>query len=469
MITSGLTDAEAAHRLVELGPNEIHQRSRVSVGSSIALQLRDPLIVVLLAACVLTLLTGDLPDTAVIALVVAVNTTVGVTQELRADRAVTALAELSAPSVRVRRGGRELQVPAGDLVCGDIVLLGEGDFVPADCEVLEATSVLVDEAAVTGESVPVGKGGPLDERVGDSLAAGTVVVKGRAVTVVTATGASSTLGRIAALMDTRVEPTPLQRRLAGLGRDLALVAVALSAVVLVSGLLRGEPVELMVVTAISLAVAAVPESLPAVVTFSLALGARHMAARNAIVRRLPAVETLGSVTVLATDKTGTLTSAQMVVAELWTLAGPVNVSGNDLTPVGELTSAGRPLDPIVAAEVVNVLRAGALCNDATLLSPAGDGEPWTGLGDPTEIAILVAAGKIGLTREGLERDHPRVGEVPFDSSNQQMLTLHARPGPGSARSTVYMKGSVEALHARAGTGPHSRVWPDALFEAAQLA
>ena len=469
MASTGLSTAEAARRLVESGPNEIRLRGRISVGASIGLQLRDPLILVLLAACGLTLLTGDLADTAVIALVVVVNTTVGVAQELRADRAVTALAQLSAPSVRVRRGGLETSVPVADLVPGDVVLLGEGDVVPADCQVAEASSLHVDESALTGESVPVGKRGPRGEQVGEELSAGTVLVKGRAVAVVTSTGASSALGRIAALMDTRVEATPLQRRLAGLGRGLAVVAVALSAVVLVSGLLRGEPVELMVVTAISLAVAAVPESLPAVVTFSLALGARHMAARNAIVRRLPAVETLGSVTVLATDKTGTLTAAQMLVEELWTPVRLVSVSGEGLEPVGELVSGARPLDPLLAPDVLELLRAGALCNDATLLPPAGAGEPWTGLGDPTEVALLVAAGKIGLTRQDLEREHPRVGEVPFDSGSQRMVTLHEQPGTTPPRTTVVTKGSVEALHASGSTGRHPLLWEDALSRAAQLA
>jgi Ca2+-transporting ATPase len=257
------------------------------VWARIVKQLRDPLILVLLAAAVLTVATGDLPDSGIILLVVVVNTAVGVAQEVRAEHAVAALSAMAAPHARVRRDGVEVQVAARDVVPGDVVILAEGDVVPADAALIQSSALLVDESAITGESVPVEK-----PRPDDTLSAGTVVVRGRAAATVTSTGASSALGRIAALLDTRPHRTPLQRRLAALGRTLAFVAVGLCLVVLVSGLLRGEPAERMVVTAISLAVAAVPESLPAVVTLSLAMGARRMARRNAIVRHLPAVETL---------------------------------------------------------------------------------------------------------------------------------------------------------------------------------
>ncbi len=472
MSASGLSDARAAELLEQVGPNEVRRRGRLSMWSAIGAQLRDPLVLVLLAACVLTVLTGDLSDAAVIAFVVVVNTAVGVTQELKADRAVTALAQLSAPSVRVRREGRELSVPSSSLVPGDVVLLAEGDVVPADCELVESTSLLVDESALTGESVAVGKtatthGAPDDDV---RLSSGTVVVKGRAVARVVSTGAASALGRIAELMSTRVEPTPLQRRLANLGRTLALVAVGLSLVVLVSGLWRGQPVELMVVTAISLAVAAVPESLPAVVTFSLALGARRMASRHAIVRRLPAVETLGSVTVLATDKTGTLTQAQMFVEQLWTPERRVVVSGDGYAPTGGLVSDGGPLDVDRAPDVAELLRACALCNDATLVPPGRLSETWTGLGDPTEIALLTVAAKAGLHRALLEGDHPRVAEVPFQSSTQQMTTAHRAKARESQTLLVLSKGSVEALQGQhdSGAAP-SPVWREALQRAASLA
>lgn len=469
MASTGLTTAEAARRLEQSGPNEVRQRGRISLWSSVAGQLRDPLILVLLAACALTTLTGDLTDAAVIALVVVVNTSVGVTQEMRADRAITSLAQLTAPSVRVRRDGFERSVPAVDLVPGDVVLLGEGDIVPADCDILEASSLLVDESALTGESIAVDKVAPRGEEAGERLSSGTVVVKGRVSAVVRSTGASSALGQIAALMDTRVQPTPLQHRLAGLGRTLALMAVGLCGLVMALGLARGQPLELMAVTAISLAVAAVPESLPAVVTFSLALGARRMAARNAVVRRLPAVETLGSVTVLATDKTGTLTRAEMLVEVLWTPERVVAVSGAGYSPHGTLASSGSPLDLDYAPDVLDLLRAGALCNDATLVPPAGPDAEWRCLGDPTEAAMLAAAGKAGLSREQLQVEYPRVNEVPFDSASQQMTTAHLIPAEGPARVLVVTKGSVEALHTQHGHLGQRTAWKDALQRASVLA
>lgn len=473
MASPGLSTSEVARRLERSGPNEVRQRGRISVWSSIGAQLRDPLILVLLAACLLTLVTGDLTDATVIALVVVVNSTVGVAQEIKADRAITALAQMTAPSVRVRRDGLERSVSAVDLVPGDVVLLGEGDIVPADCDIAEASSLLVDESALTGESVAVGKPGPNDEEAGEQLASGTVVVKGRAVAIVRSTGASSALGRIAALMDSRVQPTPLQRRLAGLGRTLALVAVALCGLVMALGLARGQSLELMLVTAISLAVAAVPESLPAVVTFSLALGARRMATRNAVVRRLPAVETLGSVTVLATDKTGTLTEAQMLVEELWTPDHVVAVSGTGYSPEGAVVERGTALDLADAPDVVHLLRAGALCNDATLVPPSGAATRWSGLGDPTEVAMLAAAGKAGLTRGQLEQEYPRLEEVPFDSQNQHMTTVHRirdeRHEAEGGRVLVVTKGSVESLHARHGNLGQGSHWDDALHHADRLA
>ena len=333
--------------------------------------------------------------------------------------------------------------------------------------------MLVDESALTGESVAVGKAGPGGSgrlgAAGGDLSSGTVLVKGRAVARVRSTGASSGLGRIAELMDTRVRPTPLQQRLADLGRTLALVAVSLSLVVLVSGLARGQALELMVVTAISLAVAAVPESLPAVVTFSLALGARRMAARHAIVRRLPAVETLGSVSVLATDKTGTLTEAQMFVERLWTPNGQVGVSGEGYAPTGELTGPDGPVDLDESPDLLELLRACVLCNDAVLQPPDGPGAAWTGLGDPTEVALLTVAAKGGLDRERLMAAYPRVHEQPFESAAQQMSTAHLPESSAAGSLLVVSKGSVEALESRHGAAAHAALWARARDRAASLA
>jgi Ca2+-transporting ATPase len=319
---------------------------------------------------------------------------------------------------------------------------------------------------LTGESVPVGHRGRQHDDPGDVASAGTVVVKGRAVVEVSRTGASSALGRIAALTDVRSGPTPLQHRMAQLGRMLAIIAVVLCGVVLGLGLARGEPAEVMVVTAISLAVAAVPESLPAVVALSLAMGAHRMAARNAIVRRLPAVETLGSVTVLATDKTGTLTQAQMLVEELWTPTGVISVTGEGYQPTGEFLHDGTTVAPSQIPQVLRLLEAGALCNDARLVPPKSANGAWSGLGDPTEIALLVVAAKADLTRDALQGLQPRIGEVPFDSAAQHMTTIHARPGrPGSFR--VVRKGSPEAL-AQDSRADHA-VWREALRQASEFA
>jgi Ca2+-transporting ATPase len=443
MRTSGLTEVEAARRLAEWGPNTVPHRRPTSVLARLLTQLRDPLVLTLLAACALTVATGDLADTVVIALVVVANTTAGVVQEVRADRAVSALQEMVVQSVRVRRDGRERPVRSADLVPGDVLLLAEGDVVPADGEVLEASALLVDESALTGESVPVGHRGRHGDSAGDALSGGTVVARGRAVVSVTQTGPRSALGRIASLTDVRSGPTPLQRRMAGLGRMLAAVAVSLCLLVLVLGLLRGQPTEPMLVTAISLAVAAVPESLPAVVALSLAMGAQRMSARRAIVRRLPAVETLGSVTVLATDKTGTLTQAKMVVEELWTPVGSYQVTPGRDGAAGTFTLDGRTVDPRAHPDLLGLLEAVVLCNDARLAAdlPAGG---RTGMGDPTEVALLVAAGHAGLTRADLERRSPRVGEVPFDSETKHMTTIHSAAASRETRWAV-RKGSPEVL------------------------
>ena len=275
------------------------------------------------------------------------------------------------------------------------------------------------------------------------MSAGTTIVRGRGRAVVTATGAASAMGRIAALMGGRQGLTPLQRRLAGVGRVLAVAAVVLSAIVLVIGLARGQDAELMVVTAISLVVAAVPESLPAVVTLALALGARRMSARHALIRRLPAVETLGSVTVLGTDKTGTLTQGNMVVRRLWTPdGGDAEISGTGYGPDGELTRSGRPVDPGQAADLGRLLTAGALCNDAALRPPDGGQEAWTAVGDPTEAALLAAAVKSGLDPGELTARFPRVAELPFDSDRKRMTTAHRLPDGGVR---VICKGAPEVV------------------------
>ncbi|MEV0353376.1 cation-transporting P-type ATPase [Nonomuraea sp. NPDC050680] len=429
---SGLSSAEAAVRLERDGANLLPQKPPVPLWRRVLAQLRDPLIVVLLVAAALTIVTGDWSDTAVILLVVVVNTSVGVAQEIRADRAITALSQLTAPVARVIRDGSQVRVPAADVVVEDLLVLAEGDIIVADARVVESAALLIDESSLTGESAPV------DKADGDPVSSGTVVVRGRGRAVVTAVGAASASGRIASMMVKGAALTPLQQRLMGVGRLLAGVTVLLSAVVLALGLVRGQPIELMVVTAISLVVAAVPESLPAVVTLSLALGARRMAARHALVRRLPAVETLGSVTVLATDKTGTLTEGRMVTRHLWTPTGEATITGSGYAPDGEVVVD----DSLDGASLSDLLTATVLCNDARLSPPQDIDEEWTALGDPTEAALLAAAAKLGLDRKELQGRFPRVAERPFDSERKRMTTGHRLPGGGSR---VICKGAPEAL------------------------
>jgi Ca2+-transporting ATPase len=439
---AGLSSADAADRLARYGANELPRARPTSAWRLVGTQLRDPLSLVLLAAALLTVATGDWTDASVILLVIVVNTAVGVAQEVKAGRAIAALSELAAPEARVLRDGGQQLIPAAGVVVGDLLVLAEGDIVPADADIVDAATLLVDESALTGESVPVDKAAAGQDGGGDVVSAGTVVVRGRGRAVVTATGPASSMGRVAALMGGRPGLTPLQRRLVGLGRALAVAAVGLCAVVLALGLVRGQPLELMVITAISLVVAAVPESLPAVVTLALALGARRMSARNALIRRLPAVETLGSVTVLGTDKTGTLTEGNMVARRLWTPYGEAEIRGSGYGPAGEVTRARRSLRPADAPDVTRLLIAVALCNDAALRPPAEDEEAWTAVGDPTEAALLTAAGRLGLDLGGLAEALPRIAEVPFDSDRKRMTTVHRLP---SGEVRVICKGAPETM------------------------
>jgi Ca2+-transporting ATPase len=390
--------------------------------------LRDPLVVVLLTALALTLLTRDLNDAAVIALVIVVNSTIGVRQEVQADRAVRALAAMVATHTWVVRSGSPAKVPVADVVPGDLLRLRQGELVPADAVLVDGPGLQVDESTLTGESLPVDKlpgidpgpdlsaadaaqGQPRPPSDGDSrLLSGTLVLRGHGLARVTTTGASSSAGRIAGLMVGPPPATPLQRRMAMLSAQLAVAVVLLSCVVLALGLLRGQGLEEMVLTTIALVVAAVPESLPLVVTVSLAIAARRMAARHAVVRNLAAVETLGSVTLLATDKTGTLTRGSMTVRGTWQPEGV----GSDL-----------------------LQRGLALCSDAALDADAGHAHA-----DPTEEALLRAATMSAAEARALRAAYPRTVEIPFDSVRKCMSTTH-RGSDG--RLVTWHKGAPEAI------------------------
>lgn len=415
-------------------------------------QLRDPMILLLLAAAALTVALRDLTDLTVILLVVVLNTAVGVLQEVRAERALAALRRLAAPTARLRRDGRVVERAADEVVPGDLLLLEAGDIVAADGRVVEAATLEVDESALTGESVPVQKipagsadlGADVREDEVEVVNAGTVVTRGRGLVQVTATGPASALGRISSLLgDQRPRPTPLQRRIGELGRLLAIVASLLALVVTVSALARGRPLEEVALTAVSLAVAAVPESLPAVVTLALALGARRMARSSAVVRQLPAVETLGSVTVLASDKTGTLTVGRMTAERIW-LPGAEYVVGDLGEGQEVLRDRGTPEHRDALGQL---LLSVALCNDAELRPPdRRHTDPWM-RGDATEVALLALAGLGGVDVASARSRFSRASEIPFDSVRKRMTTVHTTAeGP----SLVICKGAPEALFATPG-------------------
>ncbi|MFZ5557895.1 MAG: cation-translocating P-type ATPase [Pseudomonadota bacterium] len=426
-VAVGLAPDEAARRLVEHGENVIREAPPRSAARMLLDQFTDFLIVVLLAAALISGALGEIKDAIAILVIVVLNAVIGFVQEYRAQRAIAALRQMAAASASVVRGGEPMTLPATRLVPGDVVQLEAGDVVPADLRLLEAARLKVEEAALTGESVPAEKHVaaidegelPLGDRRNMAFK-GTTVSYGRGRGVVVATGMASELGRIAGLLERDSElKTPLQRRLAQFGRRLALVVLAICAIIFAAGLLRGEPVVLMFLTAVSLAVAAIPEALPAVVTVSLALGAAKMVRQNALIRRLPAVETLGSVTVICSDKTGTLTQNRMQVEE-WVVDG---------------VAEAPPHRPRRDSPWWWLLRAVALNNDAVLDAQGH------GLGDPMEVALFLAAREAGTERVRLEERLPRVEEVPFDSARKRMTTVHREGG----RLVSFTKGAPEAV------------------------
>lgn len=437
VIATGLTSEEARRRLQSDGANDVPAAKPRSLARRIAAQVMDPMTGVLLVALVIVLALGDLADAIIIAAVVVLNASIGVVQEMRAENAIAALGRIAAPRAQVRRDGSLREIPARDLVVGDVIRLEAGDVVPADTELVEAVGVEVDEASMTGESVPVRRA------VGEEVLSGTVLTRGRGFGVVLRTGAASGLGRIAELIaSTSVRATPLQQRLLRLSRQLVVLTAGLSLLVLVMTLARGGTFADSLILAVSLGVAAIPESLPAVVSVALALGAFRMARRSAIVRWLPAVETLGSVSVLASDKTGTLTEGRMAVRRLWTPQGSCEISGAAYDRAGSVDGGA---DALLSAD--RMLRDLVLCNDARL---AADGETWSVIGDPMEAALLVAAAKRDERMLDAADRWSRVDEVPFDSERRSMTTIHE--GRDGHRLTV-VKGAPEVLLEMVVEGP----------------
>ncbi len=449
----GLTSEAVLERMAAHGPNALPEPPKRSVFLVLLRQFKSPLIYILFVAAALAAVLSHWGDAAVILAVVLVNALIGSYQEGRAERSMAALRRLSALQVRVLRDGHEQAIAARELVPGDLLLLAAGDAVGADARLIEEAQLQVAEAALTGESVPVSKSvAALPEATGladrrNMVFSGTYITAGRARAIVTATGTHTEVGGIARMTEGAEEPkTPLELRITQFGRYLVAGALALFVVVVALGLLRGLPFADVLMVAISQMVSMVPEGLPVAMTIALAVGMQRMAGRGAIIRRLSAVETLGSTTVICSDKTGTLTRNEMTVSSLWLPGGRfIAVSGVGYAPQGALSEAGAPVtaadgaaDPAIRA----LLQAVVLCNDAELVPPQDDMAQWTVLGDPTEAALLVAAGKAGIDLNALRHQAPREAELPFDSDTKMMATRHA--GPAAPRR-VFIKGAPEAV------------------------
>ncbi len=460
----GLTAAEVAARQERYGFNELQEAPRPGFLARLWQQFNNFLIWILVIASLISLALGDVIEAGAIMAIVVLNAVLGVIQESRAEEALAALKKMAAPEAQVIREGRQITIPARELVPGDVVLLETGNYVPADIRLIEAVNLRVEEAALTGESVPVNKSAavvldreiPLGDRK-NTVFMSTMVVYGRGRGVVVATGMHTQIGLIAQMLQaTENEPTPLQVKLEELGKTLGWAALAICGLVFVIGVGRfllnpppgmtlGKKVLEMFMVAVSLAIAAVPEGLPAVVTISLALGMQRMIRRHALIRSLPAVETLGSTTVICSDKTGTLTQNEMTVVRMYVDGQHIVVTGEGYTPKGAFLVADEEIDPRSSPAVRLALRGAALCNDAYLeTSGSGDDrQTYRMVGDPTEGALVVAAAKAGLWKADLEQEAPRVAEIPFDAERKRMTTIHASTVDG--RIIAYVKGAPDLV------------------------
>ncbi|MBN2232071.1 MAG: HAD-IC family P-type ATPase [Deltaproteobacteria bacterium] len=471
-VSAGLTAVEAERRLERYGPNRLAEAERVTWITITLHQFTSPLIYILLTAAVVTALLGEFVDTGVIIAAVLFNAVIGFIQEFKAEESVQSLKKMLVLRARVVRDGREQEIAGDDLVPGDVVLLASGGRVPADLRLLEARRLTIDEAMLTGESIPADK--QVDIPAGESLSpgdrtnmafAGTAVVSGRARGVAVATGPETELGRIAAQVQ-RVErrKAPLQEKFDRFARFLGIAIVGISGVVFLLGVYHGIAVTEMFVVAVATAVSAIPEGLPVAVTIAMAIGVARMSRRQAIVRKLPAVETLGSTTVIGSDKTGTLTRNEMTVTRLYDGDHRYEVAGGGYDPAGgavlaeggDAFAGPDELPPRLAA----VLRIGLLCNESRLYEKDGR---WAVDGDPTEGALIVAALKAGLTVDGEQDKRPLIDLLPFESELGYMATLHREDGGG----IVYLKGAPEVVVERCVAGPGER--DQALLVAGQLA
>ncbi|MDO9211139.1 MAG: HAD-IC family P-type ATPase, partial [Deltaproteobacteria bacterium] len=449
----GLTEEEAKNRLEKYGYNELKKEEKVSPLTLFFNQFKNILIIILLVAIGLSALIGGLVDAAIIAVIVSFCAVLGFIQEYRAERALDALKKMLSPTITVLRGGREADIPSKELVPGDIMLLEAGDKIPADARLVESHSLRCDEAPLTGESVPVSKNiQPSSEevRVSDRknmIFTGTTVTYGRGKAVVTSTGMNTEFGKIAEeVTSVEVEKTPLEKRTAEIGKWLGIVAVSICILVAGISIFREaiwgkidlQFIITMVMFTVALAVAAVPEALAAIVTGALAIGMHQMAQKNALIRKMPAVETLGCTTVICSDKTGTLTKGEMTIRKIFARGKMVEVSGIGYDPVGEFKGSD-PVEITKSNSLRMLLQAGILCSDAHLHQQDGK---WLIKGDPTEGALVVAAAKAGLSIHEIKLENPRIEEIPFSSERKRMTTIHQMP---DGKKVAFLKGAPEVI------------------------
>ncbi|PKM90955.1 MAG: ATPase [Firmicutes bacterium HGW-Firmicutes-12] len=455
---NGLNAHEAQRRLALVGYNRLTETKKVSLLAIFFSQFADFMVLVLIAAAIVSALLGEYADAATILAIIVINSALGFVQEYRAERSLEALKKMIAPEARVIRDKQILNIPAEELIPGDIVLLETGDIIPADLRMIEASQLEVSEATLTGESVPVKKRPQEiyteETSLGDRRNMGymgTVVTRGKGSGIVVETGMHTEMGLIAGyIQQVKDEDTPLQKRLAQLGRWLVFICLVIVAIVSVAGVLRGEPVYTMILTGVSLAVAAIPEGLPAIVTVALAIGVQKMVKRQAIVRELPAVETLGCATVICSDKTGTLTQNEMTVRKFYLAGSMVGVSGEGYEPHGKFIFDKDEKN--TRNLLKEALKTAALCNNAVLKKnniPLGglfrknDGNNWQISGDPTEGALLVSAAKAGIWREEYDKRENRILEIPFDSERKRMSVVYE--AIDGKKRTVFCKGAPDVI------------------------
>ena len=445
----GLTAAEVTARLKQYGPNELVEREGPPFWKLLLNQFNQFLVIILIASALISFVLGEWLDGGAIMTIVILNAIIGLVQESKAEDALAALKKLAAPEAKVIRDGHRVTVSASELTPGDLVVLETGNYIPADLRLVESVNLRVEEASLTGESVPVDKhadeqlsaDAPLGDRHNCAYMS-TIITYGRGRGIVVESGMNTEIGHIAEMIQSyEEEPTPLQGKLDQLGKWLGWGALAICGIVFLAGWIQGRDLLEMFMVSVSLAIAAVPEGLPAVVTICLALGLQRMAKRHALIRKLPAVETLGSATAICSDKTGTLTQNEMTAVQLYVDRTLLTVTGEGYRPEGEFQDDGRPVDLVAYPGSRLLLRAATLCNDAFLENENGDG--WRMMGDPTEGALVVGAAKAGLWQEELAQDYPRLGEIPFDSTRKRMTTLH--PDPRYGGHVAYVKGAPDLL------------------------